>query len=93
MDTSEKQLVYLEHPKPYIPDSKPGKGRKKTTPLSDVVPASSHLVASFNFNGRHLLVNDQARLENVGIVMTAKARLFSTVNYGQKRCSHKKWTY
>ena len=38
MDTSEKQLVYLEHPKPYIPDSKPGKGRKKTSFVSDVVP-------------------------------------------------------
>ena len=51
MDTSEKQLVYLEHPKPYIPDSKPGKGRKKTSFVSDVVPIKvKDLVASLKDN-------------------------------------------
>lgn len=38
MDTSEEQLVYLGHPQPYIPPSKPGRGRKKTSQASDVKP-------------------------------------------------------
>lgn len=38
MDTSEDQLVYLEHPRPYIPVSKPGKGRKKTSWTSSKKP-------------------------------------------------------
>lgn len=36
MDTSEEQLEYLRQPQPYIPASKPGKGRKKTSWVSDI---------------------------------------------------------
>lgn len=35
MDVSEDLFVYLEDPKPYIPSSKEGKGRKKTSYVSD----------------------------------------------------------
>lgn len=41
MDTSEEQLVHLEHPSPYIPASKPGKGRKKTSRVSDIKPVKA----------------------------------------------------
>jgi SRSO17 transposase len=41
MDTSEQQLVYLEYPRPYIPASKPGRGRKKSSWVSDVKPLST----------------------------------------------------
>lgn len=35
MDTSEDLLVYLEDPKPYVPESKPGQGRNKSSFVSD----------------------------------------------------------
>lgn len=35
MDTSEDLLVYLEDPQPYIPESKPGRGRKNSSYISD----------------------------------------------------------
>lgn len=35
MDVSEDLLVYLEDPKPYIPPSKEGRGRKKSSYVSD----------------------------------------------------------
>ena len=35
MDVSEDFQVYLEDPKPYIPPSKPGRGRKKSSYVSD----------------------------------------------------------
>jgi len=35
MDVSEDLYVYLENPKPYIPESKPGKGRKNSNLVSD----------------------------------------------------------
>lgn len=41
MDTSEDQLVYLEPPRPYIPVSRPGKGRKKTSWISSQKPVKA----------------------------------------------------
>lgn len=38
MDVSEKLLVYLQDPKPYIPESKAGKGRNKSSYVSDLQP-------------------------------------------------------
>ena len=38
MDTSERQRVYLTDPKPYIPPSGPGRGRKKSSWVSDEKP-------------------------------------------------------
>ena len=38
MDTSESLLVYLKNPNPYIPKSNPGKGRKKSSYVSDEQP-------------------------------------------------------
>lgn len=38
MDTSERLLVYLNNPKPYIPKSNAGKGRKKSSYISDEIP-------------------------------------------------------
>jgi SRSO17 transposase len=38
MDTSEDLLVYLQDPQPYIPVSKLGKGRKKSSYVSDHSP-------------------------------------------------------
>lgn len=38
MDTSEDQLLYLEHPRPYIPASKSGMGRKKSSFVSELEP-------------------------------------------------------
>ena len=35
MDTSERLLVYLQDPKPYIPVSKQGRGRNKSSYISD----------------------------------------------------------
>lgn len=38
MDTSEDLLVYLQDPQPYIPESKSGKGRNKSSYVSDEKP-------------------------------------------------------
>ena len=38
MDVGEDLLVYLEDPRPYIPDSKPGRGRKNSSYVSDFEP-------------------------------------------------------
>ena len=38
MDVGENLLVYLEDPKPYVPASKPGKGRAKSSYVSDSKP-------------------------------------------------------
>ena len=38
MDISEDQLLYLEHPRPYIPASKSGMGRKKSSFVSELEP-------------------------------------------------------
>ena len=38
MDVSEDLFVYLQDPQPYIPVSKPGKGRKKSSYVSDLKP-------------------------------------------------------
>ncbi len=35
MDASEGLLVYLEAPQPYVPVSKPGRGRKNSSYVSD----------------------------------------------------------
>jgi len=38
MDVGEDLLVYTQDPKPYVPASKPGKGRKKSSYISDFKP-------------------------------------------------------
>jgi SRSO17 transposase len=38
MDVGEDLLVYTQDPKPYVPASKPGKGRKKSSYVSDIKP-------------------------------------------------------
>lgn len=38
MDVSEDLLVYLEDPKPYIPESEKGRGRNKSSYVSDAKP-------------------------------------------------------
>lgn len=38
MDVSEDLLVYFENPQPYIPASKPGRGRKNSSYVSDKKP-------------------------------------------------------
>ena len=51
MDTSERLLVYLQDPKPYIPTSKQGRGRKKSSYISDEKPITvKKLMASLKLN-------------------------------------------
>ena len=38
MDVGEDLLVYMQDPKPYVPSSKPGRGRKKSSHVSDFKP-------------------------------------------------------
>lgn len=38
MDVGEDLLVYTQDPKPYVPASKPGRGRKKSSYVSDLKP-------------------------------------------------------
>lgn len=40
LDTSLRQQVYLHHPAPYIPDSKAGAGRRKSSYVSDQTPVT-----------------------------------------------------
>ena len=38
MDVSEDLYVYLENPKPYVPEPKPGRGRNNSSYVSDCIP-------------------------------------------------------
>ena len=46
MDVSERQQVYLSPPKPYIPPSNPGRGRKKKAWVSDQKPVMLKVLIS-----------------------------------------------